>query len=185
MPIKNVLTLCDQAKLEKIRADLEQHFSTIYRTYALLANKQYKINAELVIKELKNSQFEFLNFADLLVKELRLSTIYDISNIIATDLLPGSNNRTIFIRGLGPALFYQRVLISLLKIEEDIIWGSFTSLHPMMQETLPQFCSEYVRHIKQEEPSLLEFKLAMQRSFDESIDFFANRPKFTNFKKGW
>ncbi len=182
MAIKNVLVLCDQDKLKIIQENLDKQFTAIYRTYGLLANKKYKVNSELIIKEFKNAQYEFLNYADLLTKELRLSTIYDISNLLSTDLVPNSGNRTIFIRGLGPAMFYQRLLNRLVGIDEDIIWSGFTTMHPMIQDILPQLSSDYTRLLDKEEHTLLEFKSAIHRSFDDSIDFFARRGKFTNFK---
>lgn len=182
MAIKNILVLCDQDKLKIIEENLEKQFAAIYKTYGTFANKQYKISSELIIKELKNAQYEFFNYADLLTKELRLSTIYDLSNLLATDLVPNSTNRTIFIRGLGPAMFYQRLLTRLVGIDEDLIWAAFTTMHPMAQDVLPKLSSDYTRSIEKEETSALEFKLAIERSFDESIDFFAKRIKFTNFK---
>lgn len=182
MTIKNVLTLCDQDKLTTIQKNLEKQFAAIYRTYGILTSKQYQISSELIMKELKNSQYEFFNYANLLTKELRLSTVYDISNLLATDLMPNSNNRTIFIRGLGPAMFYQRILSRLVGIEEDIMWSGFTTMHPMAQKILPELATDYTNFLEKEEPTILEFKLAIQRSFDDSIDFFAKRSKFTNFK---
>ena len=182
MAIKNILTMCDQDRLKVIQDNLEKQFTAIYRTYGVLAQKQYKVSSELIIKELKNAQYEFFNYSDLLTKELRLSTVYDISNLISTDLVPNSTNRTIFIRGLGPAMFYQRVLNRLVGIDEDIVWSGFTTMHPMAQDTLPKLSTDYTRFLEKEEPTILEFKLAIQRSFDDSIDFFAKRIKFTNFK---
>ena len=182
MAIKNILTMCDQDRLKVIQDNLEKQFTAIYRTYGVLAQKQYKVSSELIIKELKNAQYEFFNYSDLLTKELRLSTVYDISNLISTDLVPNSTNRTIFIRGLGPAMFYQRVLNRLVGIDEDIVWSGFTTMHPMAQDTLPKLSTDYTRFLAKEEPTILEFKMTIQRSFDDSIDFFAKRTKFTNFK---
>lgn len=182
MSVKNILTLGDYEKLTSIQENIEKTFSVIYRTYSVLASKQYKVSSELILKELKGAQYEFINYSDLLIKELRLSTIYDISNLISTDLLPNSNNKTIFIRGLGPAMFYQRVLARLVGIEEDIIWTAVTTMHPMAQEVLPKLSTDYTRLLNQEESSVMEFKLAVQRSFDENIDFFAKRNKYLNFK---
>lgn len=182
MAIKNVLTLCDQEHLNLIQENLDRQFSAIYRTYGVLAQKQYKVSSELIMKELKNAQYEFFNYADLLTKELRLSTVYDLSNLIATDLVPNSNNRTIYIRGLGPAMFYQRALNRLVGIEEDIVWSGFTTMHPMAQDALPKLSTDYARNVLKEDSSIFEFKQAVQRSFDESVNFFAKRQKFTNFK---
>ena len=182
MATKNVLVLCNQDKLKTIQENLEKQFTAIYKTYGVLAHQQYKISSEMIIKELKNAQYEFFNYVDLLTKELRLSTVYDLSNLLSTDLLPNSGNRTIFIRGLGPAMFYQRLLNCLVGIEEDIIWSGFTTMNPMVQEVLPKLATDYVKLLEKEEPRLLEFKLAITRSFDDSIDYFAKRNKFTNFK---
>lgn len=182
MALKNILTLTNQDKLKKIEDDLTKQFVAIYRTYGVLANKLYKANSDLVIKELKAGQYEFFNYADLLIKELRLSTIYDLCNLLNIDLIPNNANRIIFIRGLGSALFYQRVLHQLVGINEDIIWSAYTNMHPLIQEILPKLATDYTVHLEKEDPALVNFQNSMHRSFDESIHFLANRTKFVKFK---
>lgn len=182
MSIKNILTHCNQSQLKQIETNLEKQFSAIYRTYGVLAHKEYKVASEIVIKELKKGQFEFLNYADLLVKELRLSTIYDLSNLLAVDLLPNNSNKTIFIRGFGQALFYKRALHTLLGIDEDIVWSAYTSTHPMLLEILPTFFTDYAKRLQKEDTALIAFENAMNNSFDESIQFFSKRAKFAKLK---
>lgn len=125
---------------------------------------------------LNNLQFEFYNYLDEFKEKQTLSTAYYLAAVLGKEFMKDDKNK-IIIRGLGSAIFYQRVLNHLLEIKEELVVINLQHIQPKDEKIVRAILPKLLDSLTPKDEESAELLKKFILSIDQIIGYLKLKSK--------